>query len=76
MVVAVPAGTGTKLKTTVARPEPLVAPFTKGQTIGSLKITTGDNPAVVAEVPLVALDAVEEAGVLGRAWDAVRLWIK
>jgi len=27
-------------------------------------------------VPLVALDAVEEAGVLGRAWDAIRLWIK
>jgi D-alanyl-D-alanine carboxypeptidase (penicillin-binding protein 5/6) len=30
----------------------------------------------VAEVPLVALDAVQQAGVLGRAWDAVRLWIK
>lgn len=76
IVVAVPAGTGAKLKITVARPEPLVAPFTKGQTIASLKITTGDNPAVVAEALLVALEAVEEAGVLGRAWDAVRLWIK
>jgi len=76
IVVAVPAGTGAKLKTTVARPEPLVAPFTKGQTIGSLRITTGDNPAVVAEAPLYALEAVEETGVLGRAWDSVRLWIK
>ncbi len=76
IVVAVPAGSGSKLKTQVARPDPLVAPFTKGQAIGSLKITAGDNPAVVAEVPLVALEAVEEAGVLGRAWDAVRLWIK
>ncbi len=76
IVVAVPAGSGSKLKTQVARPDPLVAPFTKGQAIGSLKITTGENPAVVAEVPLLALEAVEEAGVLGRAWDAVRLWIK
>ena len=76
IVVAVPAGTAAKLKTQVARPEPLVAPVPKGQTIGSLKVTTGDNPAVVAETPLLVLEAVEEAGVLGRAWDAVRLWIK
>jgi D-alanyl-D-alanine carboxypeptidase (penicillin-binding protein 5/6) len=76
IVVAVPAGSATKLKTMVIRPEPLVAPFTKGQAIGSLKITSGDNPAVVAEAPLYALDAVEQAGVLGRAWDALRLWIK
>ena len=76
IVVAVPAGSAAKLKTQVARPEPLVAPFTKGQRIGSLKVTSGDNPAVVAEAPLFALEAVEEAGILGRAWDAVRLWIK
>ncbi|MES2400408.1 MAG: D-alanyl-D-alanine carboxypeptidase family protein [Pseudomonadota bacterium] len=76
VVVAVPAGTGSKLKTQVARPDPLVAPFTRGQRIGSLKVSSGDNPAIVAEVPLVALEAVEEAGILGRAWDAVRLWVK
>ena len=76
IVVAVPAGSAAKLKTTLARPEPLVAPFTKGQAIGSLRITSGDNPVVVAEAPLYALEAVEEAGLLGRAWDAVRLWIK
>ncbi len=76
IVVAVPAGSAAKLTTQVARPEPLVAPFTKGQRIGSLKVTSGDNPAVVAEVPLFVLEAVEEAGILGRAWDAVRLWIK
>ena len=76
IVVAVPAGSAGKLKTQVARPEPLVAPFTRGQRIGSLKITSGDNPAVVAEVPLLALEAVQEAGVFGRAWDSIRLWIK
>ena len=76
IVVAVPAGSAAKLKTQVARPEPLVAPFIKGQRIGSLKVTSGENSAVVAEAPLYALEAVEEAGILGRAWDAVRLWIK
>ena len=76
IVVAVPAGSGAKLKTQIARPDPLVAPFSKGQAVGSLKITSGDNPAVIAEVPLVVLESVEEAGVLGRAWDSIRLWIK
>lgn len=74
IVVAVPAGTGAKLTTLVARPEPLVAPFVKGQPVGSLKIS--HNGQVLTELPLVALQAVEQAGVLGRAWDALRLWIK
>ncbi|MBK0391124.1 D-alanyl-D-alanine carboxypeptidase family protein [Ramlibacter algicola] len=74
VVVAVPAGTAAQLKTAVARPDPLVAPLAKGQPVGSLKVLAGDK--VVAEVPLVALEAVDQAGVLGRAWDAVRLWVK
>ena len=76
IVVSVPAGSAGKLKTEVARPEPLVAPFNKGQPVGSLRIMTSDGGALVAEVPLAVLEAVEEAGVLGRAWDAMRLWIK
>jgi len=74
IVVAVPAGMGGKLTTQVTRPEPLVAPFTKGQQVGTLMISSADQ--VVARVPLVALQGVEQAGVIGRAWDAVRLWIK
>jgi D-alanyl-D-alanine carboxypeptidase (penicillin-binding protein 5/6) len=74
IVLAVPAGSGSKIKTQVARPDPLVAPFTKGQQVGTLKILAGDQ--VLREVPLVALQAVEQAGVFGRAWDAIRLWIK
>jgi len=27
-------------------------------------------------VPLVVQVAVEQAGLLGRAWDAIRLWIR
>ena len=42
--------------------------------MATLKVRQGEQTLV--EVPLVALEAVEEAGILGRAWDAMRLWIK
>jgi D-alanyl-D-alanine carboxypeptidase (penicillin-binding protein 5/6) len=74
IVLAVPAGSGSKIKTAVARPDPLVAPFTKGQQVASLRILAGEQ--VLREVPLVALEGVEQAGIFGRAWDAIRLWIK
>ena len=75
VVIAVPRGEADKLKTTVERTEPLVAPLAKGQRVGTLKVTTAAG-APVAEVPLVVLEAVEQAGLFGRAWDAIRLWIK
>ncbi|WP_295552849.1 D-alanyl-D-alanine carboxypeptidase family protein [Limnohabitans sp. Rim8] len=74
LVVAVPAGSAAQLKTQVVRPDPLVAPFTKGQAVGSLKVMQGEK--ALFEVPLLVLEPVEQAGVLGRAWDAVRLWIR
>jgi D-alanyl-D-alanine carboxypeptidase (penicillin-binding protein 5/6) len=74
VVVAVPAGMATKIKTQVARPDPLIAPLAKGQSVGTLKVSVGDQPLL--DVPLVALETVEQAGILSRAWDAVRLWIK
>ena len=73
--VTVPKGEGGKLKTALSRTDPLIAPLSKGQRVGNLKVTT-ESGAAIAEVPLVALDGVEQAGVLGRAWDAIRLWIK
>jgi len=74
IVLAVPAGSASKIKTQVVRPDPLVAPIQKGQQVGTLKILAGDQ--VLREVPLVALQSVEQAGIFGRAWDAIRLWIK
>ncbi len=74
IVVAVPSGSAGRIKTQVVRPDPLVAPFARGQAVGALKVSMGDQPLV--DVPLEVLDAVDQAGVFGRAWDAVRLWIK
>ncbi len=75
VVVSVPAGEGAKLKSEVVRPDPLVAPLVKGQPVGTLRVTTSSG-ATVAEIPLTVLETVEESGVFGRAWDAIRLWIQ
>ena len=74
IVVAVPAGSAGKITTHVSHQDPLIAPFSQGQAIGALKIMLGEQS--LREVPLVALEGVEQAGVVGRAWDAIRLWIK
>jgi D-alanyl-D-alanine carboxypeptidase (penicillin-binding protein 5/6) len=31
---------------------------------------------VIAEQPLIALEAIEQAGWFGRLWDTIRLWFK
>lgn len=74
LVVAIPAGSAARLKTQVVRSDPLVAPVANGQVLGALRVYSGD--VLVAQVPLQALEAVDQAGVVGRAWDAVRMWIR
>lgn len=74
IVIALPTGSASRIKTSIARPEPLLAPINKGQQVGVLKVSLGEQTAL--EIPLHALEAVQQAGLLGRAWDAIRLWIK
>jgi len=73
--VTVPHGDGSKLQTQVERTEPLVAPLNKGQRVGTLRVTTTSG-APVAEIPLVVQESVPVSGLVGRAWDSIRLWIK
>lgn len=75
VVVSVPAGEGGRLKTDIVRPDPLVAPLLQGQSVGVLRVSLASG-AVVTELPLSVLETVEESGVIGRAWDALRLWIQ
>ncbi len=74
IVVSAPSGSSDKITTQVVRPDPLIAPYAKGQEVGVLQVKLGEQK--IAEIPLVALEGVEQAGFLGRAWDAIRLWIK
>ncbi len=73
--VSVAKGEGAKLQTKIERTDPLVAPLAKGQRVGTLKVSTAAGTPVT-DVPLVVIDEVPQAGILGRAWDAIRLWIK
>ncbi len=73
--VTVPKGEGDKLKTTIERIDPLVAPLAQGQRVGQLKVSSATG-AAIASVPLTVLEPVPLAGIFGRAWDAVRLWIR
>ena len=75
IVVTVPKGEGDKLKTVITRTDPLVAPLAQGQKVGTLEVTTAAGTKL-ASVPLVVLQAVPQAGILGRAWDSIRLWLK
>ncbi|HZW17845.1 MAG TPA: D-alanyl-D-alanine carboxypeptidase family protein [Luteimonas sp.] len=72
LLVSSPRGKYEQLKPTMDVPKSLVAPITKGQEIGQVKVTLDGK--VIASAPLVAIDAVEEAGFFGRLWDAFWMW--
>jgi len=73
--VAVPRGEAGKLQTRIERTDPLVAPLATGQRVGVIRVSTAAGSPVV-DLPLVVHEAVPEAGIFGRAWDSIRLWIK
>lgn len=73
-LVTVPSGSAGKVTTQVVRQEPLMAPIAKGQQVGTLKVLVAEQ--VAAEIPIFALEAVEEGGFFARTWDAIRLWIR
>ena len=75
VLISVPKGEGASLQTKVERSDPLIAPLAQGQRVGTIKVTTASGQTV-HEAPLVVLAAVEQAGIFGRAWDAIRLWVK
>ena len=74
LLVAVPKGEADKLKAELVSQQPRVAPLAQGQRVGTLRVSF-DGKAL-GEYPLVALEAVATAGLFGRAWDTLRLWLK
>jgi len=73
LLVSTPRGRQPQLELSMDIPEHVIAPIAKGQHIGAVKVTLEGN--VIAEQPLVALDAVEEAGFFGRLWDEIMMWL-
>jgi D-alanyl-D-alanine carboxypeptidase (penicillin-binding protein 5/6) len=74
LFVTVPKGEAGKLKAELVSQQPLIAPLASGQRVGTLRVTLEGKPH--GEYPLVALQDVPQAGLLGRVWDTLRLWIK
>ena len=71
-VLAVPKGFAPRIKTELVAQQPLIAPITAGQKLGTLKVSVDDKP--YGEYPVVAIEAVPVAGIFGRAIDSMRLW--
>jgi serine-type D-Ala-D-Ala carboxypeptidase (penicillin-binding protein 5/6) len=63
-----------KVKADFVSEQPLVAPVGAGQKVGVVKVTLDGKP--LGEYPVIALETVPVAGLVGRAWDSLRLWLK
>jgi D-alanyl-D-alanine carboxypeptidase (penicillin-binding protein 5/6) len=72
MLVTVPRGRYAQLKPSMDVPKSLVAPIKKGQKIGTVKVSLEGK--VIAQRPLVAINAVEEGGFFKRLWDEFWMW--
>jgi D-alanyl-D-alanine carboxypeptidase (penicillin-binding protein 5/6) len=72
--ITVPKGTAEKLKPVLQRKDPLIAPIAQNSKIGTLKMMADGKE--ITELPVTALEQVNQATVFGRAWDSVRLMVK
>jgi len=74
ILVTVPKGVAAKMKPVLERKDPLVAPVAENAKVGTLKMMVDGKPLL--ELPVVALETVDQASIFGRAWDSIRLWLK
>jgi len=76
-VLSLPKGVASqteRIKVEVLSRQPLIAPIQQGDRIATLKLTVDGKP--YGEHALVALTDVPVAGILGRAWDNLKLWLQ
>ena len=66
LAVTYPSGLGQNLRARIVYQGPVRAPIAQGQHIADLVVETADMP--VQTMPLVAAEAVPEAGFFGRIW--------
>jgi len=70
LAVTIPAGLLSKTAMKIRYAGPIKAPIAKGQHIADLIVTSSDTGEQV--MPLVAAEAVEEAGFFGRLWTGLK----
>jgi D-alanyl-D-alanine carboxypeptidase (penicillin-binding protein 5/6) len=69
IAVTLPAGAAANIRVRVVYNGPIKAPIAKGQHIADLVVSTPDTPPQT--MPLVAAEAVGEAGFFGRIWNGL-----
>lgn len=74
LFLTLPKGEYANVKAVMSSTQPLIAPIKKGQVIGNVKFTL--NGKTIDERALVAAKSVDAAGILGRAWDSIKLLLQ
>ncbi|MCU0840117.1 MAG: D-alanyl-D-alanine carboxypeptidase [Thiobacillaceae bacterium] len=69
--VTLPRGAAQRVKAELHTRQPMLAPISRGQQVGTLRLTLDGRP--IGDYPLRALDNVGVAGLIGRAWDSILL---
>jgi D-alanyl-D-alanine carboxypeptidase (penicillin-binding protein 5/6) len=72
--LTIPRGKTGDVELVAKRPDPLLAPLSAGQRVGTLTLTVDNQPLRV--LPLDVLTDVERAGFLSRAIDQFKLWLQ
>lgn len=72
MAITIPRGESEQLQAVLDLDKVIKAPIQKGQSFGTLKVMLEGK--LVAEAPVVALESINEAGLLQRIWDAIALF--
>lgn len=72
--LTLPKGAYNNVKAVISSTQPLIAPIKKGQAVGTVKFMLDGK--VISQRTLVAAKTVETAGILGRAWDSIKLLVQ
>lgn len=73
LFVTIPRGRYEDLDAQVELPQELTAPLAADSEVGLITVRLEDR--LIARRPLIALEAVGEAGFVSRTWDGLRLWL-
>jgi D-alanyl-D-alanine carboxypeptidase (penicillin-binding protein 5/6) len=74
LYVSIPRGQSGLLEARLESMQPLIAPVSERQQVGTLHLRFDGKP--YGEYPVVALESVGVANALVRAWDSLLLWLK
>lgn len=72
LVVTIPRGQADKLQASMDIDRIIEGPVRQGQVYGTARVMLGDR--LVAEQPLIALEDIEQAGVMKRIWHSILMF--